>query len=65
MSVSGLCQICHAAEADTRCDRCGTMVCVEHLDEPVGVCVECVAELPGGGEPTSPEDHPDVDRYQS
>lgn len=66
MSVSGLCQICQSAEADDRCDRCGTIACEDHLDAERGVCMECSAEIPGGaGEGVvDPDGHPDVDRYQ-
>lgn len=41
MSVSGLCQICESAEASFRCEMCGNLVCTEHFDEAMGVCVEC------------------------
>lgn len=66
MSVGGLCQVCGSAAASERCDRCGTTVCADHLDEERGVCVECVAELGVGddGVRERGESHPDVDRYQ-
>ncbi|KZN25934.1 MULTISPECIES: hypothetical protein [unclassified Haladaptatus] len=50
MSVSGLCQICEAAEATHDCDRCGALVCDEHWNRSSGYCVECAAELGVGGE---------------
>lgn len=67
MSVGGLCQICQSASAETGCDRCGTLVCEDHLDEDLSVCVECAAEFGERGGPSrerSEEDHPDVDRFQ-
>ena len=66
MSVGGLCQICQSAPAETQCDRCGTLVCEDHLDEDLSVCVECAAELGGTGDPSrdGDADHPDVDRFQ-
>lgn len=71
MSVGGICQVCEAASADDRCDRCGTIVCADHHDERRGVCVECAAELGvgdgsagGGGDRDGDGGHPDVDRYQ-
>jgi methionyl-tRNA synthetase len=63
MSVSGLCQVCNAAEAVDRCDRCGTVVCEDHLNEGLGICVSCSAEVPGAGE-GGDDSHPDVDRYE-
>ena len=67
MSVSGLCEVCGSASATDRCDRCGTIVCRDHLDTEFGVCVECAAELPTDGEDGDqgdPTDHPDVDSYR-
>lgn len=64
MSVSGLCGICQAAEAEAQCTRCGAMVCDDHRDERRGVCAECSAEFPGSSSDTGTEDHPDVDHYE-
>lgn len=44
MSVQGLCQICEAAPATERCDRCGALVCTEHYDREHGLCTDCAAE---------------------
>lgn len=56
MSVSGLCEICGQGEAAHGCDRCGALVCEDHYDETLGLCVECAAEVsPGSG-------HRDTDR---
>ena len=65
MSVGGLCQVCQAASAAQRCDRCGTLVCEDHHDADLGVCVECAAEM-GVGDTTGDEDgdQRDVDRYR-
>ncbi|MFB6135185.1 MAG: hypothetical protein ABEJ04_00310 [Halobacteriaceae archaeon] len=63
MSVTGVCQICESAEAVHACDRCGRVVCADHFDEAVGLCVECAAET--GDRPERGErgrtrgDHPD------
>jgi len=54
MSVSGLCQVCEAAEATHDCDRCGKLVCSEHWDRDSGICVECAAELGGDVERRTP-----------
>lgn len=54
MSVSGLCQICEAAEATYDCNRCGALVCTEHWNRESGLCVECMAEV-GGGREQKPE----------
>lgn len=65
MSVSGLCEICGSAEADDRCQRCGTIVCEDHRDDRRGVCADCAAEFPDTESGVAdPEDHPDVDRYR-
>jgi hypothetical protein len=67
MSVSGLCEICTTREAEHVCDRCGSMVCDEHVDETTGYCVECVAELGQTDTDHIPqgEDLPDgVDTYE-
>lgn len=52
MSVTGLCQICEAAEAKHDCNRCGKLVCNDHWDRESSLCVECVAETGGGRERT-------------
>ncbi|MFB6297506.1 MAG: hypothetical protein ABEH56_03185 [Salinirussus sp.] len=65
MSVSGSCEICGHGEIEATCDRCGRLVCERHVDEKLGFCVECAAQV--GGEPTVPagEDMPDgVDTYR-
>ncbi|WP_435155004.1 hypothetical protein [Haladaptatus sp. DFWS20] len=49
MSVTGLCQLCEVAEATHDCDRCGALVCSEHWNRENGLCVECTAEIGGGG----------------
>jgi hypothetical protein len=50
MSITGLCQICQSREAEARCDRCGTIVCGQHLEESLGICADCAAESdPSGG----------------
>jgi hypothetical protein len=66
MSVSGLCRVCQSSEADDSCDRCGQLVCEEHLDDRTHRCVECVAELgrPEGRDPTSDEMPDGVDTYE-
>jgi len=48
MSVTGLCQICEAAEARFVCERCGSLVCTEHYDEELGYCATCAAEVRAG-----------------
>ena len=47
MSVTGLCQICEAAEARHRCEACGALVCTDHYEAGLGLCVRC-AESGGG-----------------
>jgi len=47
MSVSGLCEICEQAQAVDRCERCGAVVCREHLAEGLGFCTRCAAEVQG------------------
>lgn len=66
MSVDGLCQVCGSARAETSCDRCGNLVCEDHVDRDLGLCAECAVELgEGAGRPGRDEvDHPDVDRFQ-
>ncbi|MFW5895997.1 MAG: hypothetical protein ACOCUA_01285 [archaeon] len=55
MSISGLCQICEAAEASHRCDRCGNLVCDDHFEATRGYCVDCVRQI--GGEDESGDVH--------
>jgi len=65
MSVSGLCEVCTTREANNVCDRCGTVVCDEHVDETTGYCVECATELGQTDEIPQDEDLPDgVDTYE-
>lgn len=66
MSVSGPCDICTTGTVEASCDRCGQLVCGRHYDESTGFCVECTAELGGGGSDTdSGEELPDgVDTYE-
>lgn len=54
MSVSGLCQVCEAAEARFSCGRCGRLVCGDHYDRETGLCLECARESGLGG----PDDDP-------
>lgn len=51
MSVSGLCAICEAAEAEHQCDRCGALVCSNHYDAETGLCTNCAAEVGPDHEP--------------
>ncbi|WP_435144576.1 zinc finger HIT domain-containing protein [Halobaculum sp. P14] len=51
MSMTGVCQICEAAEARFTCDNCGALVCADHYDEQTGCCVECAQSMPGDGGP--------------
>lgn len=56
MSVAGLCEICQTGTVEHTCDRCGNLVCDQHLDRTTGRCTECVADTsgrPGQGEGTS------------
>jgi len=48
MSVTGLCQICEAAEARFACERCGAVVCADHYDADLGYCQRCATEVRGG-----------------
>lgn len=51
MSVAGLCQVCERARADRQCVRCGSLVCEDHFDPELGVCVDCAGtgpDDPGG-----------------
>lgn len=56
MSVTGLCQVCQAAEARFSCGRCGSLVCGDHHDRSTGYCVECAKESKGGGSGDFPSD---------
>lgn len=56
MSVSGLCQVCEAAEARFSCSRCGRLVCEDHFDRESGFCLECARESGLGGPDESPPD---------
>lgn len=47
MSVSGLCQICEAAEGRYACPQCGTVVCDDHYDREHGMCTQCAARFRG------------------
>jgi hypothetical protein len=66
MSVSSPCEICHTADVNHTCNRCAQLVCSEHYDEDSGLCVECVAEVGGGGEHIPDQDDmpDDVDTYE-
>ncbi len=68
MSISSPCEICQQADAEHTCDRCGKLVCPDHYDETLGMCVECAGEVSGGTEPErvpDDEDLPDgVDTYR-
>jgi len=50
MSVAGICEICEDAQAVDRCERCGAVVCREHLAEGLGYCTSCAAEVQGQSE---------------
>ena len=50
MSVTGLCQVCEAAEARFSCGRCGRLVCPDHHDRDTGLCLECARESGLGGD---------------
>ncbi len=68
MSVSSPCEICGTGDVDDACDRCGQLVCAEHFDEVLGLCIECAAEVDGGSREGRPDadDLPDgVDYYRS
>lgn len=68
MSVSSPCEICHRADAEHICDRCGQLVCSEHFDEDLGLCTECAGEVTGEAKPEQipdSDDMPDgVDTYR-
>lgn len=50
MSVSGLCQICEVKEGRFTCDNCGAVVCEDHYDDDVGLCLDCARAARGGGD---------------
>ncbi|MFP4589868.1 MAG: hypothetical protein ACLFMX_06800 [Halobacteriales archaeon] len=51
MSVTGLCEICEAAPARHRCERCGAVVCDDHHDAQLGLCTVCARQARGGQPP--------------
>jgi hypothetical protein len=68
MSVSGLCEICEAAEIEDQCDRCGRLVCADHYDRDTGLCTDCAAEVgrqPDRSREDRDRDYPDgVGEYE-
>lgn len=66
MSVSGLCEICERGEVDHACDRCGALVCDDHYDTTLGLCVECAAEVDPEGKHRGldPNRTDETDTYQ-
>lgn len=65
MSVSSPCEICHRADVSHTCDRCGQLVCQEHFEEDLGLCVECVADVGDDPGRIPSDDAPDgVDTYR-
>ena len=68
MSVSSPCEICNRADVEHACDRCSRLVCDRHVDDELGLCIECAAAVTDGRErPHVPdsEDMPDgVDTYR-
>lgn len=58
MSVSGLCQICEARQAQRRCDNCGALACGVHYDQDLGLCADCAARAKPG------ETDQEVDTYR-
>ncbi len=48
MSVSGVCQVCESAEATHTCPNCGAMVCDEHYDRELSICVQCASTTQQG-----------------
>jgi hypothetical protein len=68
MSVASPCAICGRANVEHTCDRCGRLVCGDHFDETLALCIECEGEVDGNGTGSIPdsEDMPDgVDTYRS
>jgi len=68
MSVAGLCEICEERTVEGGCDRCGRLVCEQHLDHETEFCTECAAELrrQRGDRPAErPSDTDGVDTYRS
>ena len=65
MSVAGLCEICGTGSVEDGCDRCGRLVCADHLDDPTDLCTSCLAEFgdspDGGSRGPSPDG---VDEYR-
>lgn len=66
MSVASACEICHTANVEHTCSRCGQLVCDRHFDAELGLCVECAVEVGRpSGEDGVPENMPDgVDTYR-
>ncbi|WP_224448932.1 hypothetical protein [Haloprofundus salilacus] len=62
MSISGVCQVCESAEADQNCPNCGAMVCDDHYDRELRVCVQCASAARQAGGDTSKIDQSDVMR---
>ncbi|QCJ46138.1 hypothetical protein [Haloprofundus sp. MHR1] len=62
MSVSGVCQVCESAEATHTCPNCGAMVCDEHYDRELSICVQCAAAARQTDGETSEIDQSDVMR---
>lgn len=68
MSVSGICEVCENAPAIERCERCGAVVCRDHLDAELGYCTNCATEVRGGDPSPDEGDNPspgeDGDTFQ-
>jgi hypothetical protein len=56
MSVSEVCQICEAAQADLTCGQCGRLACERHFDAEADKCVECLSAGGGAGVPGDPSE---------
>lgn len=68
MSVSSPCEICLLAEVEYTCSRCGQLVCEDHYDKTLGLCVECAGKVGDSPDDRIPseDDLPDgVDIYRS
>lgn len=50
MSFASVCQVCESAEARYTCDRCGAAVCEQHYEPRLGFCLDCAAQVRGGGD---------------